>query len=46
MSRQYGVGGTLGTTTIEYEDPGSSSALGFFPSSGVGGPAGGSALYV
>lgn len=31
LSRQYGVGGTLGATTIEYEDPTSSSALGFFP---------------
>ena len=32
MSRQYGVGGgTIGTTTIEYDDHGSSSALGFFP---------------
>jgi hypothetical protein len=42
LSRQYGVGGTLGTTTIEYEDHGSSSALGFFPT----GPAGPSTLYV
>ena len=35
MSRQYGVGGgvgTIGTTTIDYDDRGSSSALGFFPS--------------
>ena len=31
LSRQYGVGGTLGATTIEYDDPTSSSALGFFP---------------
>ncbi len=36
MSRQYGVGGgggvgTIGTTTIDYDDRGSSSALGFFP---------------
>jgi len=44
MSRQYGVGGGLGTTTIDYEDAGSSSALGFFPSSVAGN--GGASIYV
>ncbi len=34
MSRQYGVGATLGTTTIEYDEGGISSALGFFPGGG------------
>ena len=43
MSRQYGVGAGLGTTTIDYEDAGSSSALGFFPS---GVAAGGGGIYI
>ena len=37
MSRQYGVGGNLGTTTIEYDDHTQSSALGFFPAGAAGG---------